>query len=111
MNHSFDIAHAKEYGLPEGILINNFQFWIAKNRANGRHQHEGRTWTYNTAKALAELLPARQRAASPRPATPRSASPRSLSPRSAADSRGRSPKPPSRRQPSGSGDSGGNTAL
>lgn len=57
MNHSFDIEHAQRFGLNEAILIYNFQFWIEKNRANGRHLYEGRTWTYNSAKALAELLP------------------------------------------------------
>ncbi|AFN39091.1 replication initiation protein [Burkholderia phage BcepMigl] len=57
MNHSFDIELAQRFGLHEAILIHNFQFWIAKNRANGRHLYDGHTWTYNSAKALAELLP------------------------------------------------------
>lgn len=57
MNHSFDIDHAKQYGLHEAILIANFQFWIIKNKANGRHQYDGRTWTYNSARALADLMP------------------------------------------------------
>ena len=57
MNHSFDIEHAQLFGLPESILISNLQFWISKNAANGVHQHEGRTWTYNSAKAFAALFP------------------------------------------------------
>lgn len=57
MNHSFDIAHAAQYGIPEAVLIANFQHWITKNRANGTHFHEGRTWTYNSVKAFAELFP------------------------------------------------------
>lgn len=57
MNHSFDIAVAKEYGMAEAVIIANFQFWIAKNKANGAHLREGRTWTYNSVKALTELFP------------------------------------------------------
>jgi hypothetical protein len=57
MNHSFDIEHAQSYGIPEAVLISNFQHWITKNRANGTHFHDGRTWTYNTVKAFAELFP------------------------------------------------------
>lgn len=37
-------------------MIVNFQFWIAKNKANKKHQHDGRTWTYNTYDAFAELF-------------------------------------------------------
>lgn len=57
MNHSFDIEHARLYGIPEAILIANFQFWISQNRANGTHQHDGRTWTYNSVKAFGILFP------------------------------------------------------
>ena len=57
MNHSFDIEHARLYGIPEAILIGNFQFWIAQNRANGKHLIEGRTWTYNSVKAFAIQFP------------------------------------------------------
>ena len=57
MNHSFDVDHACLYGIPEAILIANFQFWIAKNKANGENLREGRTWTYNSVKAFTELFP------------------------------------------------------
>jgi len=57
MQHSFDIDHAALYGVTEAVIINNFQFWIAKNRANEKHQHDGRTWTYNSVRALSELFP------------------------------------------------------
>lgn len=57
MNHSFDIDHAAEYGIPAAVLIDNFAFWIAKNRANEKHQREGRTWSYNSVKAFRELFP------------------------------------------------------
>jgi len=57
MNHIFDIEHAKKYGVEEAIIISNLQFWIMKNRANKKHFYEGRTWTYNSIKAFAELFP------------------------------------------------------
>lgn len=57
MNHSFDIDHARKYGIVEAILITNFQFWIAKNKACGRNFRRSRTWTYNSVRAYAELFP------------------------------------------------------
>lgn len=57
MNHSFDIELAKEYGIAEAILLANFDFWIAKNKANGTNFHDGCYWTYNSTKAFNELFP------------------------------------------------------
>ena len=57
MNHSFDIEIAAKHGVNEAIFIENMRFWIAKNKANGKHFHEGRYWTYNSMKAYAELFP------------------------------------------------------
>lgn len=57
MNHSFDVDIAIKFGVSEAILIENFRFWIVKNRANRRHLHDGRYWTYNSTKALTELFP------------------------------------------------------
>ena len=57
MEHSFDIAVAKEFGVNEAVLIRNFQYWILQNKANGVNQREGRTWTYNSMKAFEELFP------------------------------------------------------
>lgn len=57
MNHSFDIDHARMYGMTEAVLIANFQFWIARNKANGENFRDGRTWTYNSVKAFSELFP------------------------------------------------------
>lgn len=57
MNHSFDVDIAIKFGVPEAIVIENFRFWIAKNKANNRHCYEGKYWTYNSAKALTELFP------------------------------------------------------
>lgn len=57
MNHSFDVDTAKKYGVEAAIIIENLRFWIAKNKANGRHFYDGRWWTYNSSKAMAELFP------------------------------------------------------
>jgi len=57
MIHSFDSDIAKQYGLVEAILLQNFAFWIAKNEANERNYFDGRYWTYNSIKAFQELFP------------------------------------------------------
>lgn len=57
MNHTFNIHIAKRYGINEAIMVSNFQYWIAKNKANEKHQYDGRTWTYNSVKAFEELFP------------------------------------------------------
>lgn len=57
MQHSFDVDIAKEYGVPEAIILCHFQFWIAKNQANGVNFHDGEYWTYNSMKAFTELFP------------------------------------------------------
>ena len=57
MEHSFDIHLAKEIGLEESILMKHFIFWIRKNKANDKHFHKGRFWTYNSVSAFDELFP------------------------------------------------------
>ncbi len=57
MNHSFDVEHARLYGMAEAVLISNMEFWIAKNEANGKHEHDGRFWTYNSVQAFSKLFP------------------------------------------------------
>ena len=57
MTHQFDISVAEKYGVEVAIMAQHFQFWIVRNKANKRHQYEGRTWTYNSARAFAELFP------------------------------------------------------
>lgn len=57
MNHSFSIEVAQKYGIEEAILLEHLFWWCEKNRANGKHLIEGRYWTYNSAKAFAELFP------------------------------------------------------
>ena len=57
MHHSFDTQLAQIYGLEEAIMIGNFQHWILKNKANQKHEYEGRTWTYNSIKAFSVIYP------------------------------------------------------
>lgn len=54
---SFNGEVAKLYGVPEAIFLNNLKFWINHNKANGKNQREGRTWTYNTLEAFQEIFP------------------------------------------------------
>ncbi|MEP6587169.1 MAG: hypothetical protein ABJA84_00225 [Polaromonas sp.] len=55
--HQFSIEHARLYGLREAVLIHNLHFWIDHNYANGKHFHDGRTWTYNSVHAFEALFP------------------------------------------------------
>lgn len=57
MQHSFDIDIAKDYGIVEAILLNNFEFWLEKNKANQTNFYDGYYWTYNSVKAFNELFP------------------------------------------------------
>lgn len=56
-NHAFDIEVAKEYGMKEAVLIAHFQFWLKKNAADNRNQHDGRFWSYNTTEVIAQSFP------------------------------------------------------
>lgn len=57
MQHSFDVEFAVKYGITESILISHLEYWISKNKANGKNFHDGRYWTYNSIKAWSELFP------------------------------------------------------
>jgi hypothetical protein len=65
MFYSFDSEIAKEYGVNEAIIIQNFIFWITKNKANQKHCYEveiegkkvNRTFTYNSIEAFTVLFP------------------------------------------------------
>lgn len=54
--HSFEPADAEKYGILEAVLLSNIRWWVAKNEANKKHFHDGRYWTYNSAKAFATLF-------------------------------------------------------
>lgn len=57
MNHTFDVDIAVEYGLNCAIILENLNFWIAKNEANEVNFHDGYYWTYNSVKAFKKLFP------------------------------------------------------
>jgi len=57
MYHSFDIGHAKKYGMLEAVLLQNIGFWILRNIANKKHEHDGYYWTYNSISSFEELFP------------------------------------------------------
>lgn len=54
---SFESHHAERYGVEAAVIIYNFLFWIKKNEANENHFHDGRYWTYNSAKAFCKIYP------------------------------------------------------
>ena len=57
MDYSFNIDLAKIYGVEEAVLLNHLYYWIQHNAANGKHLHDGRHWTYNSAQAFTEIFP------------------------------------------------------
>lgn len=57
MNHSFNIEDAKTYGVNCAVILENIRFWVAKNKANDKHNYDGKYWTYNSIPAFQELFP------------------------------------------------------
>ena len=57
MEHSFNPEIATKYGLEEAILLNHIAFWTSKNKANEKHYHDGRYWTYNSTRAFSIQFP------------------------------------------------------
>lgn len=55
--HSFTVDVAKAVGVNAAILLQSIKWWCLKNRANGKHYHDGLYWTYNSTKAWHELYP------------------------------------------------------
>ena len=53
----FDEELALRYGVNEAIMLNNFIFWLKKNKANNTNYFDGNWWTYNSARAYSELFP------------------------------------------------------
>lgn len=53
----FETEDAEKYGVEAAVVLHAIRFWIEKNRANNRHFHDGRTWTYNSTKGWADLFP------------------------------------------------------
>ena len=55
--HHFDIELAEELSIESAVLYANLSFWIKKNKANNKHLHNGKYWTYNSISAFSELFP------------------------------------------------------
>lgn len=55
--HSFDPIIAAQVGVVPAVIYQNITFWHARAAANGKHQHDGRTWVYNSVKAWGALFP------------------------------------------------------
>ena len=54
---SFKTEHAIKYGLNEAILLNHLMYWVEKNKANDKHFHDDRYWTYNSLTAYEKMFP------------------------------------------------------
>lgn len=55
-HHSFNVEIASEYGIEEAIILQNIEFWVTKNKTDGRNKHDEKYWTYNSAKAFQETF-------------------------------------------------------
>ena len=57
MEHHFEVEDAQIYGVEKAAILYNLKYWIRHNMANGAHNYENRTWTYNSAEAFTKLFP------------------------------------------------------
>ena len=57
MEHHFEVEAAIKYGVEAAVIIKCLQWWIGKNKANKKHQNNGRTWMYNSVKAFQVIFP------------------------------------------------------
>ena len=55
--HSFSVDVACKVGVNAAIILGNIKHWCKKNKANGKHMHDGLYWSYNSIKAFSELYP------------------------------------------------------
>lgn len=55
--HSFSVDVACKVGVNAAIILGNIKHWCKKNKANGKHLHDGLYWSYNSIKAFSELYP------------------------------------------------------
>lgn len=53
----FDPEIATIVGVDCAIMLSNIEFWVDHNRREGNNEREGKFWTYNSARAFAELFP------------------------------------------------------
>lgn len=57
MSHYFDPNVAVDVGVNAAILYQNIKNWCDHNRANGRNEHDGLYWTFNSMVAFSKLFP------------------------------------------------------
>lgn len=57
LQHMFDVHIAAAYGLAEAVFVHRVYVLVQANEANGRNEHEGRFWTYDSAKAVCKNCP------------------------------------------------------
>lgn len=56
-HHSYDVDLAVEYGPDGATLIHHFQHWISYNKKQKKNFFEGRWWSYQTIKDIADWFP------------------------------------------------------
>ena len=57
MTYQFDVEMATKHGIEKAVLLHHLMFWQYKNKANGKNERDGKTWTYNTGAAFAKIFP------------------------------------------------------
>jgi len=50
----FSVTVAKDVGVEEAIMLNNIYFWVEFNRKANVNYHDGKYWTYNSARDFSE---------------------------------------------------------
>ena len=55
--HSFNIDEAVKHGVNKAVILYNIRYWLEQNLANRKNIHDGYVWTFNSARAFAELFP------------------------------------------------------
>lgn len=56
-SHSFSIHVATHIGVERAIILSHIRYWVHRNRANERNEHDGRYWSYNSIRAFCEIFP------------------------------------------------------
>ena len=52
----FESKAAKEVGMGGAVMLENLNYWLLKNKANNKHFHDGKYWTYNSMEAFTLLF-------------------------------------------------------
>jgi hypothetical protein len=51
------VEAAEIVGIPAAIIFENIAFWIEQNERKKRNFNDGKTWTFSSVRAFAELFP------------------------------------------------------